>query len=173
LENEDSDLVFKWNDKEATFLHYACLNQNIEVLYLFKILLARSLKLNRNSYFFFCVIKLAKLLLDVQRERDIKRVSADLTTSTASSLLSNCHQLKKLLEAPFNKIGDTILLRSCYHVDYAMVELLVDAGADMTCTNLEGNTAIHMLAACLRKGNIPSKELFPCIAQVKQPIIVL
>lgn len=110
--------------------------------------------------------------MDVQRERD-KRVSADMMTSASSSLPGNCHQLKKLLETPFNKIGDTILLRSCYHVDYAMIEFLVDAGADMTCTNLEGNTAIHMLAACLRKENIPSKELFPCIAQVKQLIIVL
>lgn len=103
--------------------------------------------------------------MDIQRERD-RRSSPDTTTSASLSLPSDCHQLKKLLEAPCNKIGDTALLMSCYHVDYAMIELLIEAGADMTCTNLGGNTAIHMLAACLRKEKIPSKELFPCIAQV-------
>ena len=126
--------------------------------------MVRSEQLSRNSYFLLCIVKVAKLLLDIQRERD-KQLSADTMISASSSIPSNCHQFKRLLEAP-TRTGDTALLVSCYLVDYAMIELLIDAEADMTSTNLEGNTAIHMLASKLLKENIPCKELFPYMAQV-------
>lgn len=90
-------------------------------------------------------------------------LSAD---SASSSIPSNGHQLKKLLEAPTRK-GKTALLVSCYLADYAMIELLINAGADMTSTNLEGNTAMHMLASKLMRDAIPSKEPFSYIAQVE------
>ena len=99
--------------------------------------------------------------MDIQRERD-----RSLSASSSAPISS---QLKKLLEARFRN-GTTALLLSCYRVEYAIIEMLIDAGAHTASTDLEENTAIHMLAACLRKESIPSKEIFPFISQVKQPI---
>ncbi len=87
--------------------------------------------------------------------------SKDWITSDKLSLLG------KLLEAR-NESGMTALLISCQCQDYAIVELLVEAGADVNATDQYGNTATILAASSQdKKMPIPAKELSPTICQVR------
>lgn len=93
---------------------------------------------------------MAKLLLD--ESNDIVLVERQLL-------------LKKLLESK-DEIGSTALLIASKNKDYAMVELLVDSGADVKSVDRTGHTAILMAALSSAPEETPSKELSPAIFKV-------
>lgn len=75
-----------------------------------------------------------------------------------------------LLEAR-NKSGLTAFLVSCYQKDFGLMELLLDAGADVTAVDRDGNSAIVMYASNPADdiSNLPAKieDLCPSIFEVK------
>jgi len=73
--------------------------------------------------------------------------------------------LGKLLEAR-NERGDTALLMACINRDYALVELLIESGADAKAFDRDGNTAIRLAASSAAVDEIPSKETSPTIHKV-------
>ncbi len=73
--------------------------------------------------------------------------------------------LKKLLETK-DEIGSTALLIASKNKDYAMVELLVDSGADAKSVDQTGHTAILMAALSSAPEETPSKEFSPAIFKV-------
>ena len=73
--------------------------------------------------------------------------------------------LAKLLEAK-DECGRTALLIACHKMDYSVIELLIEAGADLKSVDQDKNTSI--LSAVTGPGNdaIPSKDLSPSIFKV-------
>ena len=73
------------------------------------------------------------------------------------SLLSS-----KLLEAK-NEYGTTSLLIACLNRDYAVIELLVESGADVKAVDPDGNTSILLSAYSPVTEEIPTQEFSPAI----------
>ena len=73
--------------------------------------------------------------------------------------------LGKLLEAR-NERGDTALLMACINKDYAIIELLIESGADAKALDQDGNTAVLLAASSAVIDSIPSKEISPTIHKV-------
>lgn len=71
-----------------------------------------------------------------------------------------------LLEAKDHS-GATALLIACKDKDYAMIELLVDSGADVKAVDQNGNTAILLSASSPDPDEIPTNEISPAIFKVK------
>ena len=88
-----------------------------------------------------------------------------LKESNDTVLLDRPLLLKRLLEAKDDN-GATALLIACHNKDYSLVELLVESGADVKATDLNGNTAILLAASGPAPDHIPSKELSPAIFKV-------
>ncbi len=88
-----------------------------------------------------------------------------LRESNDTVLLDRPFLLKKLLEVKDDK-GATALLIACHNKDYSLVELLVESGADVRATDLNGNSAILLAASGPAPDHIPSKELSPAIFKV-------
>ncbi len=66
-----------------------------------------------------------------------------------------------------NESGMTALLIACWKRDYAIIELLVEAGADVTAIDRQsGNGAILLAASSPAEDQIPSEELSPGISKV-------
>ena len=70
-----------------------------------------------------------------------------------------------LLESK-TKLKRTVFLVSCLLKDHALIELLVDAGTDVKAADLDGNTAISLIASSGTKDEIPIKEVSPGIFKV-------
>ncbi len=96
--------------------------------------------------------QVVKLLLDYHRLID--QVATEGST-----------RLQKLLETKF-AAGITPLMTAIAMKDYATIELLVDAGADVNSCDHKGNTPILYVACSSSGGGIPSKESSPAIFQV-------
>lgn len=79
--------------------------------------------------------------------------------------LLNRNQTVSVLEAK-NKVGLTVLLMACRQKDYASVELLVKAGANVKAVDAALNSAILLAASSPEEDHIPSKELSPSILKV-------
>ena len=60
----------------------------------------------------------------------------------------------------------TAFLVSCLQNDYALIELLVDAGTYLKAADLDGNTAISLIASSGTMDEIPTKEVSPGIFKV-------
>jgi len=73
--------------------------------------------------------------------------------------------LEKLIDTK-NPSGRTALLLACQKKDYATIELLVEAGADVNTVDKEGNTAIIHAISSLEEDTAPKKELSPSISKV-------
>ena len=73
--------------------------------------------------------------------------------------------LSRLLEAK-NESGKTAFLIASQKKDCALIELLVEAGADVNAADQEGNTAILLMAYCPIKDVTPSKTISPAIFKV-------
>ena len=71
-----------------------------------------------------------------------------------------------LLESKTNLTSPTAFLTSCLLKDHALIELLVDAGTDVKAADLDGNTAISLIASSGTKDEIPIKEVSPGIFKV-------
>ena len=72
--------------------------------------------------------------------------------------------LKIFLEAE-NNIGWTAFLLSCYQKDYALMELLLEAGADVWALDRNENSAL-MIALNTLDFPLPSEEQCPSIYEV-------
>jgi len=55
---------------------------------------------------------------------------------------------------------------ACHRIDYASVELLVKAGADVKAVDEDLNTAILLAASSPEEDHIPTKDLSPSIFKV-------
>lgn len=76
------------------------------------------------------------------------------------------HFLAILLETK-NEQGMTAFLVACLQKEYALIELLVDAGTDLNAADLDGNTAISLIASSIiNMDEIPSKDVAPEIFKV-------
>ena len=68
------------------------------------------------------------------------------------------------------KDGLTALILACYKLDYALIELLVDNGADVNAVDKDGDSPIILLAMRLRSANkkklTPTKDKSPKIHKV-------
>ena len=73
--------------------------------------------------------------------------------------------LARLLEAK-DECGRTAFIIACQKMDYAVIELLIEAGADVKSVDQDKNTSI--LSAVTGAGNdaVPSKDLSPSIFKV-------
>lgn len=71
----------------------------------------------------------------------------------------------KLLGAR-NRSGSTALLIASNNKDYAMVELLVESGADVQAADRDGNTVIHLVASSPAPDKIPHEEDSPAVFKV-------
>ena len=80
-------------------------------------------------------------------------------------LLDKLPLLGKLLEAK-NENGETSLLIACRNKNFALVELLVESGADVKAVDKDGNTAILLAAFSTAPDDIPHKENSPSIFKV-------
>ena len=72
--------------------------------------------------------------------------------------------LSSLLEAK-NESGKTAFLMASQK-DCSLIELLVEAGADVNAADQDGNTAILLAAYCPFKDVTPSKDFSPAIFKV-------
>ncbi len=70
-----------------------------------------------------------------------------------------------------NQYGKTALLMACQLKDYASIELLVEAGADINAVDIEGNTAIILAISSLEEDVAPKKQLSPSIYRVLNPFV--
>ena len=73
--------------------------------------------------------------------------------------------LSRLLEAK-NGYGKTAFLLASEKKDCALIELLVEAGADVYAADQDGNTAILLAAYCPFKDVTPSEDNSPAIFKV-------
>jgi len=73
--------------------------------------------------------------------------------------------LKNLLEVK-NESNITALLIACKLKDPALIELLVEAGANCEVLDEESNTCILLAASSLAKDTAPTKMLCPSIFKV-------
>ncbi len=73
--------------------------------------------------------------------------------------------LTHLLEMK-NDSGKTAILISCQNKDYALVEFLVEAGADLRAVDQDGNSAIILAASSTAEDETLSKVLSPTICRV-------
>jgi len=73
--------------------------------------------------------------------------------------------LKKLLEVK-NESGMTALLIACQLKNHALIELLVEAGADLNAVNLKCQTAILLVAISSAAEEITTMDLAPAIFKV-------
>ena len=62
--------------------------------------------------------------------------------------------------------GKTALLLACQKKNCAAIELLVEAGADTMAVELEGNTALILVASSPDEDQIPTEELSPILYEV-------
>ncbi len=83
-----------------------------------------------------------------------------VSESEDTILVDRAEILEKFLEAR-NETGKTALLISCQNKDYSIVELLVEAGADVKAADLDGNTAILLSDSDPVSRDIPTEELSP------------
>ena len=88
-----------------------------------------------------------------------------LEESKGCILLDRLPLLGKLLEAK-NENGETALLIACRNKDFALVEVLVEYGADVKAVDKDGNTAILLAACSTAPDDIPHKENSPSIFKV-------
>jgi len=65
-----------------------------------------------------------------------------------------------------NESGQTALMVACQKKDYATIELLVEAGADVNAVDEEGNTAIILAISSVEEDVAPKKEFSPFIFKV-------
>ncbi len=68
-----------------------------------------------------------------------------------------------------NEYGQTALLMACQQKNYAVVELLVEAGADLKAVDKDGNTALILAVSNAYYDlvqSVPLKELSPFIFKV-------
>ena len=73
-----------------------------------------------------------------------------------------------------NEHGQTALLMACHQKNYAVIELLVEAGADLQAVPKVGNTALILAVSNAYYDvvqSIPLKELSPSIFQVDFSIL--
>lgn len=73
--------------------------------------------------------------------------------------------LKIFLEEQ-NKIGWTAFLLSCYQKDYAVMELLLEAGADIRALDRNENSALMIALINTLDFPLPTKEQCPSIYEV-------
>ncbi len=74
--------------------------------------------------------------------------------------------LKQFLDSK-NDSGLTSLLIACSLQDYALIELLVESGADVKATDADGNTAIiHLANSFSKKNEMPYYERLPNLYMV-------
>ena len=100
-----------------------------------------------------------------------------LTVAHYASLCSNAEAVKmlingagqflhKMLETKTVKSKLTPLLYSCSKKSSAIIEMLVDAGADLKAVDDKGNTAAILAAFSTAKNVVPKKEDSPAIFKV-------
>ena len=68
-----------------------------------------------------------------------------------------------------NKHGHSALLIACHQKNYAVVELLVEAGANIQAVDFDGNTALILAVSFAYEAvvqSVPLQELSPSIFQV-------
>ncbi len=80
-------------------------------------------------------------------------------------ICSSLNLTSQLLEQK-NETGKTALLMACQKKNFALIELLVNAGADVNAVDQDGNTAILLVACCPFKDAIPCKDVSPAIFKV-------
>lgn len=80
-------------------------------------------------------------------------------TPDGSSLLKNLLEVK-------NESNMTALLIGCQLKNPALIELLVEAGANCKALDEKSNTSILLVASSLAKDSAPTKELCPSIFKV-------
>ena len=66
-----------------------------------------------------------------------------------------------------NESGKTAFLIASQKKDCALIELLVEAGADVNAADQDGNSAILLAAYCPFKDVIPPKDVSPAIFKVE------
>lgn len=91
-----------------------------------------------------------------------------INSNELSTSLSN--PLARLLEIK-NESGKTALLIACQMKNCALIELLVEAGADLKAVDQDKHTAIYLVASSPTMDEIPSKDFSPAINKVS--IVVL
>lgn len=163
LDNEDKELSLELmrykNDKQTTVLHYACIRRNFQVK-----IPNDFLKITNQCFF---EIQMAKLLVNHQKLRSQLSPATDrmtmTTTSDVDSLAPNWFE--RFLESK-NYAGKTSFLIACQNKDYATIELLIEAGADVQALNSDGNTALCLIASSSADDLVPSGEQAPSFCQV-------
>lgn len=111
---------------------------------------------------------MVKLLVDHQikilRNQPSPAVDALKTSSDGESPTPSL--LDRFLEAK-DENGMTSLLIACFKKDYAAVDLLLEAGADVAAIDLIGRTALMFAAYSSGDENaVPTKEQAPSIYKV-------
>ena len=70
-----------------------------------------------------------------------------------------------------NKNGQTPLMMACFKMNFALVELLAESGADVNAVDEDGDSPITMLALSVKSGKIskdaPTLEYCPKIHKVE------
>ena len=98
----------------------------------------------------------------VKKLLDQPYLKAQLRANESSSL----SRLKKFLEA-VDKFGKTPLLYSCFFKNYATIELLAGAGADLKRSDNSGNTAIIVVVSSRSIDQVPTEKESPGLFKVK------
>ncbi len=80
-------------------------------------------------------------------------------------VLDRAEILDKFLESQ-NENGKTALLIACQNKDYSIVELLIEAGANVKAVDQDGNTSILLSNSDLGSYAMPTEELSPKIFKV-------
>ena len=80
-------------------------------------------------------------------------------------ILGSSSRMEYFLEMK-NGAGWTALAIACRNKSIAIIELLIDAGANVKFLDQEGNSAIIHVALSTEKDKIPSMDLCPSIYKV-------
>lgn len=81
-------------------------------------------------------------------------------------MLDKTEVLGNFLEAQ-NESGKTALLIACKNKDYSIIDLLIEAGANVKAVDKDGNTTILLATSDpVVSQEIPTKEFSPKIFQV-------